>query len=144
MGKPSPLAKAVFSLAAGYKTGYKAAVWGQWKRAYVAVSPCHIRISGGRIRTSDLRVMSPTSYLAALPRDRSDIVRSDSVACQGCLHKYSGPSHLTAPVGQSQALPRPEQGNVERIAANDRSEQVTVNESQRTNRGARIAMDESR
>ena len=26
--------------------------------------------SGGRIRTSDLRVMSPTSYLAALPRDR--------------------------------------------------------------------------
>jgi hypothetical protein len=25
--------------------------------------------SGGRIRTCDLRVMSPTSYLAALPRD---------------------------------------------------------------------------
>ena len=25
--------------------------------------------SGGRIRTSDLRVMSPTSYQAALPRD---------------------------------------------------------------------------
>ena len=26
--------------------------------------------SGGGIRTHDLRVMSPTSYLAALPRDR--------------------------------------------------------------------------
>ena len=31
--------------------------------------------SGGRIRTSDLRVMSPTSYQAALPRD---LVRVDS------------------------------------------------------------------
>ena len=28
--------------------------------------------SGGRIRTSDLRVMSPTSYQAALPRDLCD------------------------------------------------------------------------
>ncbi len=27
-------------------------------------------ISGGRIRTSDLRVMSPTSYQTALPRDQ--------------------------------------------------------------------------
>ena len=26
--------------------------------------------SGGRIRTSDLRVMSPTSYLTAPPRDK--------------------------------------------------------------------------
>ena len=33
------------------------------------VSPCSSLSSGGRIRTSDLRVMSPTSYLAALPRD---------------------------------------------------------------------------
>ena len=30
--------------------------------------------SGGRIRTSDLRVMSPTSYQAALPRDRGEIL----------------------------------------------------------------------
>jgi hypothetical protein len=29
----------------------------------------NLRNSGGRIRTSDLRVMSPTSYQAALPRD---------------------------------------------------------------------------
>ena len=30
----------------------------------------YIRLgSGGRIRTSDLRVMSPTSYQTALPRD---------------------------------------------------------------------------
>ena len=29
----------------------------------------HSLSSGGRIRTSDLRVMSPTSYQAALPRD---------------------------------------------------------------------------
>ena len=31
--------------------------------------------SGGRIRTSDLRVMSPTSYQAALPRDRERYFR---------------------------------------------------------------------
>ena len=29
-----------------------------------------IRNSGGRIRTSDLRVMGPTSYQTALPRDQ--------------------------------------------------------------------------
>src|SRR5205823_8675439 len=35
--------------------------------------------SGGRIRTSDLRVMSPTSYQAALPRDLDNILEP---ACQ--------------------------------------------------------------
>jgi hypothetical protein len=30
--------------------------------------------SGGRIRTCDLRVMSPTSYLAAPPRDGHGIL----------------------------------------------------------------------
>src|SRR5438552_589832 len=39
------------------------------RRTRVAASPCRIESSGGRIRTSDLRVMSPTSYQAALPRD---------------------------------------------------------------------------
>src|SRR5947209_16469186 len=34
-----------------------------------AASPSCLSSSGGRIRTSDLRVMSPTSYQAALPRD---------------------------------------------------------------------------
>ncbi len=41
---------------------------GRKKRTRVVASPCRVRSSGGRIRTSDLRVMSPTSYQAALPR----------------------------------------------------------------------------
>ena len=36
----------------------------------VAISRNRCSSSGGRIRTSDLRVMSPTSYQAALPRDQ--------------------------------------------------------------------------
>ncbi len=39
------------------------------KGTRIAASPFVIWNSGGRIRTSDLRVMSPTSYQAALPRD---------------------------------------------------------------------------
>src|SRR6266699_2931462 len=40
------------------------------KRTCINASPFSAISSGGRIRTSDLRVMSPTSYQAALPRDR--------------------------------------------------------------------------
>ena len=36
----------------------------------MAASPFPMSSSGGRIRTSDLRVMSPTSYQTALPRDQ--------------------------------------------------------------------------
>ncbi len=36
----------------------------------MAASPFPVSSSGGRIRTSDLRVMSPTSYQTALPRDQ--------------------------------------------------------------------------
>ena len=38
--------------------------------------------SGGRIRTCDLRVMSPTSYLAAPPRNRAPRITMASEDCQ--------------------------------------------------------------
>src|SRR5258707_5595215 len=57
--------------------GFREPTWGpikakkaQEKRTRVAASPCLFESSVGRIRNSDLRVMSPTSYQAALPRDR--------------------------------------------------------------------------
>ena len=43
------------------------------KGTRIAASPFVIWNSGGRIRTSDLRVMSPTSYQAALPRDQFSV-----------------------------------------------------------------------
>ncbi len=52
-----------------YSLMYISRLFAQQKRTYVAISPFVSRSSGGRIRTSDLRVMSPTSYQAALPRD---------------------------------------------------------------------------
>src|SRR3954470_18107966 len=52
-----------------YKVLYKPAHWRKKERTRIAASPFVSRSSGGRIRTSDLRVMSPTSYQAALPRD---------------------------------------------------------------------------
>ena len=42
--------------------------------------------SGGRIRTCDLRVMSPTSYLAAPPRNRAPSITRGSKHCQH-LHR---------------------------------------------------------
>src|SRR5947207_2807409 len=57
------------SSAAGYGLGYTWPSKRKEKGTCVAASPCPLRSSGGRIRTSDLRVMSPTSYQAALPRD---------------------------------------------------------------------------
>src|SRR5688572_28227247 len=57
--------------------------------------------SGGRIRTSDLRVMSPTSYQAALPRDlcfRSYYARP---ACQVRLHSETA---ITSPKGALQSV----------------------------------------
>ena len=43
--------------------------------------------SGGRIRTSDLRVMSPTSYQTALPRDQSGSIAGElgPVKCQNAV-----------------------------------------------------------
>ena len=49
--------------------------------------------SGGRIRTCDLRVMSPTSYLAAPPRNRAPRITGASEDCQH-------------PEGESTGVPR--------------------------------------
>jgi hypothetical protein len=75
MPLPEPLAAPVAvpfirSPAVGYKVGYKTAIWPKKKGPASHASPCLFSSSGGRIRTSDLRVMSPTSYQAALPRDQ--------------------------------------------------------------------------
>ena len=40
--------------------------------------------SGGRIRTSDLRVMSPTSYQAALPRDLCSVILALGTIASRC------------------------------------------------------------
>src|SRR4051812_15969379 len=44
------------------------------KGTRIAASPFQFGSSGGGIRTSDLRVMSPTSYQAALPRDPVELL----------------------------------------------------------------------
>jgi hypothetical protein len=54
-----------------YSFVYTGPKTGKEKGTRDAASPLSIGSSGGRIRTSDLRVMSPTSYQAALPRDLS-------------------------------------------------------------------------
>jgi hypothetical protein len=49
------------------------------------LSPCYHFGSGGRIRTYDLRVMSPTSYLTAPPRINESIflfIQNEEI-CQG-------------------------------------------------------------
>jgi hypothetical protein len=47
--------------------------------------------SGGGIRTPDLRVMSPTSYLAALPRNNSvPIGEADSMGPQAFVNRETG------------------------------------------------------
>ncbi len=51
-----------------YSFVYKLTLFANKKGTRVAASPLVIESSGGWIRTSDLRVMSPTSYQAALPR----------------------------------------------------------------------------
>jgi hypothetical protein len=67
-----PLGDRIFASAAvGYKVGYNSALLAKEKGPALHASPCSFGSSGGRIRTSDLRVMSPTSYQAALPRDLS-------------------------------------------------------------------------
>src|SRR5271170_978122 len=53
-----------------YSFVYTGPKMGKEKGTRDVASPLSIGSSGGRIRTSDLRVMSPTSYQAALPRDR--------------------------------------------------------------------------
>src|SRR5580658_4399677 len=52
-----------------YSFVYTGPKTGKEKGTRDVASPLSIGSSGGRIRTSDLRVMSPTSYQAALPRD---------------------------------------------------------------------------
>ena len=52
-----------------YSFVYTGPKMGKRKGTRDVASPLSIGSSGGRIRTSDLRVMSPTSYQAALPRD---------------------------------------------------------------------------
>ena len=51
-------------------------VTGLVKKSALANSAKAVLYSGGRIRTSDLRVMSPTSYQAALPRGVERIIFS--------------------------------------------------------------------
>ena len=53
-----------------YSFVYRRPFWANKKGTRIAASPFIISSSGGRIRTSDLRVMSPTSYQTALPRDQ--------------------------------------------------------------------------
>src|SRR5436309_13667849 len=59
----------------GYSLGYKLAFRRNKKGTRICCkSPFGSSNSGGRIRTSDLRVMSPTSYQAALPRDLVELL----------------------------------------------------------------------
>ena len=53
-----------------YSFVYRRPFWANKKGTRIAASPFPMSSSGGRIRTSDLRVMSPTSYQTALPRDQ--------------------------------------------------------------------------
>ncbi len=57
-----------------YSFVYTGPKTGKEKGTRDVASPLFIGSSGGRIRTSDLRVMSPTSYQAALPRDHYGIL----------------------------------------------------------------------
>ena len=57
-----------------YSFVYTGPKTGKEKGTRDVASPLSIGSSGGGIRTLDLRVMSPTSYQAALPRDLSCIL----------------------------------------------------------------------
>src|SRR5277367_2373001 len=74
----------------GYSLGYKHPNSANKKGTRIAASPFRSFSSGGRIRTSDLRVMSPTSYQAALPRDRIVKTRNSISTAQGV--KVNAPS----------------------------------------------------
>src|SRR5438045_7614970 len=71
-----------------YKVMYKPAGWRKKKGTRIAASPFQIASSGGRIRTSDLRVMSPTSYQAALPRDVGPIFSSPASHKSNLLPRF--------------------------------------------------------
>ena len=51
------------------RLGVTRLIWQEKGDSQISASPCQISNSGGRIRTYDLRVMSPTSYQTALPRN---------------------------------------------------------------------------
>ena len=67
-----------------YKLMYKPAVGRNKKGLALLQVPVDQGISGGGIRTPDLRVMSPTSYQAALPRDHVFIIPHPRGLCQTC------------------------------------------------------------
>ena len=52
-----------------------------WKNAAISAA---LPSSGGGIRTRDLRVMSPTSYQTAPPRNKKRKVKGSREACQPC------------------------------------------------------------
>jgi protein FrlC len=79
-----------------YSFVYTGPKMGKRKGTRDVASPLSIGSSGGRIRTSDLRVMSPTSYQAALPRDHI-------VSC--ILDRPSWPSRLASDRLATQHVP---------------------------------------
>src|SRR3954471_19564581 len=65
------------------------------------LSPPSSADSGGGIRTRDLRVMSPTSYLAAPPRGAADKITTTALIVPGAR---AAPPHLLRP--SSEVRPR--------------------------------------